>query len=86
MQKHQRLSIDERLPEMTPCETHPKKQLEYWCYTCKKLICIDCLLFNHKDHTYALKDDVAKELETQVSFMSKCQNDIVRYFLSFSLD
>ncbi|CAF3992518.1 unnamed protein product [Rotaria sordida] len=66
MQKHQRLSIDEKLPEMMLCETHPKKELEYWCYTCRKLICIDCLLFNHKDHRYASKDDVAKELETQI--------------------
>ncbi|CAF4855062.1 unnamed protein product [Rotaria sp. Silwood1] len=33
MQKHQRLPTSQELPEMPPCEKHPRKQLEYWCYT-----------------------------------------------------
>jgi hypothetical protein len=67
MQKHQRLSIDEKLPEPIPCAMHPRKQLEYWCYACEAVICIDCLLFKHKDHQYTLIDDVGKEFETKVS-------------------
>jgi hypothetical protein len=82
MQKHKRLPIGEKPPEMIPCGTHSKKQLEYWCYTCTTVICIDCLLFKHKDHKYALIDDVAKEFETKVSISSISWKRIVRYFLS----
>jgi hypothetical protein len=82
MQKHQRLPIGEKRPETTSCKTHSKKQLEYWCYTCTTVICIDCLLFNHKDHKYALLDDVAKEFETKVSISCVLQKDMMQSVFS----
>ncbi|CAF3716439.1 unnamed protein product [Rotaria sp. Silwood1] len=67
MQKHQRLSKDEKPPEAIPCIIHPKKSLEYWCLICSKLICIDCLLFQHKDHNYILLDDVIQGFKTKIN-------------------
>lgn len=70
MQVHKQVSINEAIPEIIPCDKHPKKQLDYWCFTCEKIICVDCVLFNHKNHKYALKDDVSKYLEMTVSLDS----------------
>jgi hypothetical protein len=81
MQKHQGLSIGENLSEMVPCEIHIDEKLKYWCRGCNILICRDCLLFEHKDHKYALIIDVAKELETKVSTSFISRKFIVRYFL-----
>jgi hypothetical protein len=67
MKKHLRLPISEKPLEVIPCPTHSRKQLECWCYTCEAVICIDCLVFNHKDHQYGSADDVAKEFEIDVS-------------------
>ncbi|CAF4173080.1 unnamed protein product, partial [Rotaria sp. Silwood2] len=67
MQKHQRLPIGKQLPEMPPCEKHPRRQLEYWCYTCLTVICIDCLLLEHRDHKYTSIDGVTKEFDTKIN-------------------
>ncbi|CAF4480086.1 unnamed protein product, partial [Rotaria magnacalcarata] len=65
MQIHKQVSIEEAIPDIIFCDKHSKKPLEYWCYTCEKVICVDCLLINHNNHEYSSKDDVAKELETK---------------------
>ncbi|CAM2702981.1 unnamed protein product [Rotaria socialis] len=67
MQIHQQVSIEEAIPDVIFCDKHSKKSLEYWCHTCEKVICVDCLLINHKNHEYSSKDDVTKELETKIS-------------------
>ncbi|CAF3754566.1 unnamed protein product [Rotaria sp. Silwood1] len=67
MQKHQRLFSHENPPETIPCITHPKKSLEYWCSKCSTLICIDCLLFQHKDHNYILLDDAIQGFKTKIN-------------------
>ncbi|CAF4606786.1 unnamed protein product [Rotaria sp. Silwood2] len=67
MQKHQRLSSDNKALETIPCVTHPKKQLEYWCLMCSKLICVDCLLFQHKNHSYVLFDDVMQGFKIKIN-------------------
>ena len=77
MQKHQQLSIDQKQSEISPCRIHPKKKLECWCHTCATVICIDCLLFEHKNHKYASIDDVAKDFEAKVSSSAISRNDIM---------
>ncbi len=67
MQRHKQLPIDETFSDLIPCRSHPKKQLEYWCYTCVTVICIDCLLFQHKEHRYGIIADVVKEFQEKVS-------------------
>ncbi len=32
------------------CSEHPKRELESFCETCKKLICLECVLDQHKGH------------------------------------
>ncbi len=80
MQKHQKLSNDKKLPEMVPCSTHKDEKLKFWCRSCNILVCRDCLLLEHRDHTYASINDVAKEVETKVSISCFSQNIILRYF------
>jgi tripartite motif-containing protein 56 len=67
MQRHQQFSIGEKLQELAPCRTHPDEKLKYWCHRCNLLICRDCVLFEHKDHSYVLINDEAKGFEIKVS-------------------
>ncbi|CAF1007132.1 unnamed protein product [Rotaria sordida] len=67
MHKHQRLSSDQKSSETIPCIAHPKKPLEYWCLICSTFICVDCLLFQHEDHSYVLFDDVIQGLKIKIN-------------------
>ena len=68
---HQIVGLDHKsvslLPSiMTPTEHlcsqshHKKKKLKFYCETCKCLVCRNCTLTTHKDHTIAEMCDVAK--------------------------
>ena len=54
---------------MLSCSKHPDEKLKYWCKNdiCRTLTCRDCLLFEHKDHEYALIDTIANEAKATVS-------------------
>ena len=53
------------------CEEHKDKLLELYCKTCKKVICLLCVLVTHKQHDYAVvsetRAEVQKQLEKQIS-------------------
>ncbi len=67
LQNHRVVDISEKLPEIASCQTHTDEKLKYWCHGCDTLVCRDCLLFEHKEHNYALMDHVARELKSKVS-------------------
>ena len=68
LQNHRPVAINEKLPEIASCLTHTDEKLKYWCHACDILVCRDCLLFEHKEHHYALMDQVARKLKSEVSF------------------
>ena len=49
------LSFDK--PEF--CTEHPAKKVKLFCLKCQLLICKDCALVKHKDHSYNFIDTVA---------------------------
>ena len=53
------------------CMEHKDKQLELYCKTCKKVICLVCAVVNHSKHDCAVinevRAEIQKELEKQVS-------------------
>lgn len=49
------LSLDK--PEF--CSEHPVKKVKLFCLKCQLLICKDCALVKHKDHSYDFIDTVA---------------------------
>ena len=53
------------------CIEHKDKQLELYCKTCKKVICLVCAVVNHNKHDCAVinevRAEIQKELEKQIS-------------------
>ena len=53
------------------CMEHKDKQLELYCKTCKKVICLVCAVVNHNKHECAVinevRAEIQKELEKQIS-------------------
>ena len=41
------------------CRKHLEKKVKLFCLTCKLLICKDCALVEHKEHSYNFIDTVA---------------------------
>ncbi len=52
---------DQEIPK--ECSTHPRQELAIYCYTCKELICRDCLIKirEHQGHHYEFIDEAAKK-------------------------
>ena len=52
------------------CREHEDELLKLYCKTCKKVICRDCALVTHKEHSYAfvreVRSEVQKKLEEQI--------------------
>ena len=53
------------------CMEHKDKQLELYCKTCKKVICLVCAVVNHNKHECAVinevRDEIQKVLEKKIS-------------------
>ena len=53
------------------CPEHEEEVLKLYCKTCKKVICRDCALVTHKEHSYAfirqVRTDMQKRLVEQIS-------------------
>ena len=53
------------------CSEHKDKQLELYCKSCKKVICLVCAVVNHNKHECAVinevRAEIQKELEKQIS-------------------
>jgi hypothetical protein len=67
LQHHRRTPINNKLSEILLCQIHQDEKLKYWRHICKKPVCNDCLLHEHKNHTYILVNKAAQQLETKVS-------------------
>ncbi len=47
------------------CLEHNEEKLKYWCNECGQLVCSDCLLFNHKQHSFILLQDIADKTKNE---------------------
>jgi predicted nuclease with TOPRIM domain len=47
------------------CPDHPDEKFTYWCKKCEILVCRDCLLFQHKFHTFSSLKDAAAEAKAK---------------------
>ena len=48
------------------CPRHIRVELNYWCTSCSKLVCAECLLREHGDHQYSLAEEARHTLETRI--------------------
>ena len=71
------------------CSRHSGELLKLYCKTCHKLICRDCTLVDHHNHTFGfLKDirpDIQKQVENSVEMLSTKQEELKSH-LQFTND
>ncbi|CAH1243701.1 TRIM56 [Branchiostoma lanceolatum] len=77
---HQLISIEEvrsgtglkaAKPRTQPCRLHEDESLKFYCETCGEAVCRDCIMVEHKDHSYThlakasagIKQELAAALE-----------------------
>ena len=63
---HRTTTIKEKLFATVRCQIHHGQTVKYWCHTCEALICLDCLMLEHKNHKCALIETVAKDVSIGV--------------------
>ena len=67
LQHHNCVSIEDLKSLKSPggiekpgfCREHPEKKVKLFCLTCQLMICKDCALVKHKEHSYNFIDTVA---------------------------
>jgi ribosome-binding protein aMBF1 (putative translation factor) len=63
---------------------HSDEKLKYWCKQCEVLVCRDCLLFQHKDHTFSSLKEAASEAKTKFQQTAQEIEEIKRNLTTFS--
>ena len=49
------------------CPVHKDEALKLYCETCSKLVCRDCTLVEHRQHSYKFLEDSRKQIESEMS-------------------
>ena len=66
------------------CMDHLDEKFKYWCKQCEVLVCRDCLLFQHKDHTFLPLKEAASEAKTKFQETVQEIDEIKRNLTTFS--
>ena len=84
------LNEEDIVSKSTPgkkCRVH-KKNLKFYCYGCKCLICRDCIVIDHKDHKIEFNNVAANEnrelLSESVKPLAKIGNDLSRAMIEIT--
>ncbi len=51
LKTHVSIPIDQKPIMPVPCNQHPDEKLKFWCSTCLTLVCSDCMINQHQDHS-----------------------------------
>ena len=49
------------------CASHKGEILRLYCETCNKLVCRDCILVDHRQHSYKFSEDARRQLKEEMS-------------------
>ena len=59
------------------CSVHNAEVLKLYCKTCEKLVCRDCTLVDHRQHSYTFIHDARNQIETEMkSLQSQVQEKL----------
>ena len=53
------------------CAIHKNEAVKLYCETCMKLICRDCTLVDHRQHSYKFAHDARKEIDEKLSSLGQ---------------
>ena len=59
------------LGKVQHCEDHEDEVLKLFCKTCKKVICRDCALVEHRDHEFVFIREIRPEIQQQLESLNK---------------
>ena len=48
------------------CQVHKGEALKLYCETCEKLVCRDCILVDHHQHSYKFVQDARKQVTAEM--------------------
>ena len=65
------------------CGLHKGEILKLYCETCNQLVCRDCTLVEHRQHSYKFLADARKQLVTE---MTSLKSDVQKKLSSLKLD
>ncbi|KAI8520796.1 hypothetical protein Bbelb_005500 [Branchiostoma belcheri] len=54
-------------PRTQPCKLHSDEALKFYCETCGEAVCRDCIMVEHKDHSYTHLAKAAGGIKEQLS-------------------
>ena len=78
LKSHNLVSLDSAKPHVPPisCPLHPKECFKYYCLTCSRLICADCII-EHAQHRFVSVDEAASiEIQHLRDFLPKVEDSI----------
>ena len=52
------------------CSTHKNEVVKLYCDTCNKLICRDCTLVDHRQHSYKFVQDARKQIKDKLMLLA----------------
>ncbi len=64
---HRTTTIKEKSLKIIRCQIHDNQIIKYWCHICETLVCMDCVMLEHKNHKCALIETAAKEISIEVN-------------------
>ncbi|CAF1128441.1 unnamed protein product [Adineta steineri] len=76
LQSHTIVPVSEKTHSF--CFEHSDERYKYWCTQCHMLVCPDCLLFKHKDHTFLLLTDATTDAKGNLEKKTQEINEIKR--------
>ena len=53
------------------CLKHTDEKRKYWCHQCEQLICSDCLLFEHPNHSFIKLTEIAEQTKVELQSSMK---------------
>ena len=53
------------------CPVHKEEVLKLYCETCSKLICRDCTLVDHRQHSYKFVEDARKQVDSEMGSLKR---------------
>ena len=53
------------------CSTHSSEVVKLYCETCRKLVCRECYLVEHHQHSYKSVEDARKQLNDQLASLAE---------------
>ncbi len=60
------------------CRVHPEKQIEYFCKSCSKVVCVTCIYTHHNGHHLSLFNEVTNNIKLNLRESGRMLENIIK--------